>query len=147
MDARTLGAALPLPLLATLALAPLAQAENLVVNGEFDEDVVGWSTSSISVEGVWASLDFDGSGSSGSVLVTSTLEQLRVSVGVTQCVDFEPGQTLEFSGALYVPSGQSEAASVGYIMDWRAEAACSVVGALVNLNDFSDHIVFNRLAG
>ncbi len=113
--------------------APVVHAENLVVNGEFNQDLAGWSTESASVEGVWAALDFDGSMDSGSVLVTSVESRTGISVGVTQCVEIPPGQPLEFSGALYVPSGQSEEASVGYIMDWREGREGTGCGARVSL--------------
>lgn len=91
----------------------------LVDNGEFDQDVTGWGINSNLVQPDWDPLDFEGSLESGSALVTSTETRLNTAVGITQCILLPAAAPLDFHGAIFVPSAQSEAATVGYSFDWR----------------------------
>lgn len=110
-------------LVATSPASP-ALADNVVPNAEFDENLQGWNTPANAVDAVWDPRDVDDSGASGSALVTSAETMLRTAVGLSQCVPLPAVDLLEFSGAVYVPSGQSEEAVVGYIMDWQ-EGDCN----------------------
>ena len=51
--------------------------------------------------------------------------RLRTAVGLSQCVPLPAVDRLEFSGAVYVPSGQSEEAVVGYTLDWQEGGDCN----------------------
>jgi hypothetical protein len=95
-------------------------AAELVQNGEFDQNTLEWGFNSNLVEFAWDPLDVDNAATSGSVRVTSTETRLNVAVGITQCLVLPPGELFDFSGAVYVPSAQSETATVGYTLDWRA---------------------------
>ncbi len=110
-------------LVATSPASP-ALADNVVPNAEFDVNLQGWNTPAIAVDAVWDPRDVDDSGASGSALVTSAETRLRTAVGLSQCVPLPAVDLLEFSGAVYVPSGQSEEAVVGYVMDWQ-EGDCN----------------------
>jgi len=100
----------------------------LVDNGEFDQDVTGWGVNSNLVQPDWDPLDFGGSLESGSALVASTETRLNTAVGITQCIVLPATAPLDFHGAIFVPSAQSEAATVGYSFDWRAGDCGARVG-------------------
>lgn len=115
------------PLLgALLLLASPVRAIDIVTNGHFDSDTAGWSESAGDVEAVWDPLDVDGSANSGSAEVTSTDSRLDTELGITQCLELPVEETFDFSGAIYVPSGQAETATVGYSLDWDGGEACDV---------------------
>ncbi len=101
-----------------------ARSEDLVVNGSFDEGVANWVRNSDLIEYTWDSFDAAGSSSSGSALVTSTEEWLRVAVGITQCMNLPSATFYHFAGEIYRPSGQSEDARVGFGVEWRT-GTCS----------------------
>lgn len=95
-----------------------ARAEDLVINGSFDENVSNWASNNSLIDHVWDALDADGSVSSGSALVTSTYTAPNVPVPMTQCIDLSTTGFHDFEGSIYRPSGQSEEADVGFMLEW-----------------------------
>ena len=82
-----IGLALALALTLTPALAPKAAAQNLLTNPDFDVDVSDWEDpfSSAFVSFVFDTRDVDDSPSSGSLALTTTIDNGGAS-GVSQCV-------------------------------------------------------------
>ncbi len=110
---------------ATLVVTGRAGADDLVTNGHFDQDTVGWGTNSVDVAVEWDVLDVDASPTSGSAEVTSTDSRLNTAVGITQCLTLPVEEDFDFAGSIYVPSAQAETATVGYTLDWYAGTTCS----------------------
>lgn len=102
-----------------------ARSEDLVVNGGFDENVASWVNSQAFLEVGWGPSDVKGSPLSGSALVTSTDSRTGVTVGMTQCMNLSSTDFHDFTGWIYRPSGQSEEARVGFLLDWRTDVCGS----------------------
>jgi hypothetical protein len=111
-----------LALFAACALALPAAAQELVVNGDFDTNIDGWSLGSFEfIEIEWSASDVDGDPGSGS------LEMLAAASGfAVQCVPVEEGASYRLAGAIapLAPEGESLVEfSLGLF--FRGEAACA----------------------
>lgn len=86
-------------------------AQNLLVNGDFDADFSGWDTPELTP--TWASLDADGLNTSGSVWFANTQAGASVrQVVISQCIPITQTGAYLFGGAAYTPTAQ---ASTGYL--------------------------------
>ncbi|MFH1807693.1 MAG: hypothetical protein ABIJ09_03030 [Pseudomonadota bacterium] len=86
--------------------------QNLVTNGHFNVNTVGW------VNSTWsqiARMTIDGQGdtSSGSGRVSHTYNPGAV-IGVTQCIPVSPSTTYTVTAQYYVPSGQPATPGAGF---------------------------------
>lgn len=112
----------------SLCLAEAARAQNLVVNGDFAANVLGWSTAyhapEISI--AWSDLDPADPTPSGSIEVTSTITSGGGSAGPTQCVDLlfaEPELRMD----VLVPSQPAFAYVTAFpYVRWYSGAGCTV---------------------
>lgn len=79
---------------------------NLVINGNFDHDLSGWTTIYSTGTGTirWIASDADGSPASGAAAVTST--QALAGYQLVQCVDVTPGATYDFGVSVRIPANQ-----------------------------------------
>ncbi len=76
--------------------------DNLLVNPDFDTDLVGW----VDVIGaLWDPEDVDGAGSSGSARVV-VQQPPNSAAGLIQCVPISPGGEYAFEASGLFPSGQ-----------------------------------------
>jgi hypothetical protein len=93
------------PVLLALACTPL-HAQNLVINGEFDESLIGWVNSSdTEMTAVWSPADSNGSLESGSMRVTNLSPGASNGVVASQCVPVNSGQSYTYGGKVRIPSG------------------------------------------
>lgn len=96
-----------LPCLITCCMPGLAPAQNLLVNGDFDADLSGWSVDPLAPVPSWEDIDIDDWAGSGAVRVTNTAaEPLGRIFPLEQCVPLtEPGRYRVIAHG-YIPSGQ-----------------------------------------
>lgn len=97
------------------------EAQNLVVNPNFDNDTSGWSGL-----GSWDSWDVDGSPSSGSATWLNDWSGGGGSVYFSQCIELvTPIKAFDLWGYVYIPGGQ---AGTGYsnLSAWfYSDSACN----------------------
>jgi hypothetical protein len=118
---RTAGAALGL----LIAVAPSAQAANLLTNSSFDTDPSGWVFGTGSAPAVigWSAEDAAGETDSGSLELTS-LSWDQETVSVVQCVPVTPGAHYRFGGKMYIaPNDAPILAAIG--LRYYKDGACS----------------------
>ena len=85
------------------------QAQNIVLNGEFDDSLIGWNaTGDPNMLAVWSPADANGSLSSGSVRITNQWPNASNGVTVSQCVPVNTGQRYTYGGKVRVPSGAAQ---------------------------------------
>jgi hypothetical protein len=84
---------------------PMAAAQNLVVNGDFDNDVDGWTELSIPLS--WdPTSDYQNSPASGSALIVNAIP--LGNSGAVQCINgIVAGEAYRLSAWLRAPTGQS----------------------------------------
>lgn len=103
--------------------ASSAAAQNMVVNGDFDTDVLGWTTFGTPFD--WNSADWLGAPVSGSGLLTNEVDG-TMHAGIVACVDgVVGGQSYDLGGMIMIPSGQAGSGGAGYGLYWREGAGCS----------------------
>jgi hypothetical protein len=109
-----------------LWLGAAAGAQNLVVNGSFDSNVSGWSTVPNDPEiGIaWSPLDPDDPTASGSIEVTSTVDNGGVN-GPSQCVDATSASPLRLSMEGLVPTQLIEYLYADPIVRYFDTPSCS----------------------
>jgi hypothetical protein len=92
-----------------LALAaPVALAQNLVVNPEFDTNVAFWTVPFPGATIVWNPLDWNGNPSSGSALVTNETAFANGLAGaVSTCLVVPVTGSYEYGAHIRIPSGQT----------------------------------------
>jgi len=99
-------------------------AQNLVVNPDFDTDVVGWSPF-YDIDFIWDPLDYQGDPSSGSGFAAST-DAPGSNSGIVQCVEpIVAGEAYGLSGWLNVSPSQAGDGYVGLFVWWRDGAGCT----------------------
>jgi hypothetical protein len=104
-----------------LALAPPVLAGSLV-NPGFDSDVSGWNVVSPTV---WDALDADGSGSSGSVLMTYDVTSGGGTITFgRQCLAVLPGE-YAYGAMSYVPPGEPDVTAGRVLVFTYASGDCS----------------------
>ncbi len=134
-------------LLGELLLPPVAGAQNLVANGEFDVDVDGWTVISPSISDLdWHTADATGCGDdSGSALATNFSIVASGSSMFEYCVpDVAPGQLLSFGGRLRFPTGQVQTGYSYILLSWMEQDDCQGNGLG---GEVSDLIVQSATAG
>ncbi len=108
-------------------LAAPAAAQNLVVNGEFDENLAFWQILNPSITAGWDALDVDDDPISGSARVVSTQSMPGSELagsGLLQCFSVAPGARLEMSAWAYVPSGQANNALPDLNATYFSDPSC-----------------------
>jgi hypothetical protein len=89
------------------AVAP--GCETLAANAGFSKDTDGWQQEPYSIKLEWNAGDAGGSSSSGSILVTNSMDNTIDGLapgGGMQCLDAEPGATYAMAGDVFIPKGQ-----------------------------------------
>lgn len=112
-----------------IAGAASAQGENLLVNGDFDEDYVGWFMAPSWVLHEWShEPDVNGVPTSGSLRQENVNDDGIKAGGMGQCVSVTPGQAYRFGGSTYVPSGQAAEGGAGIHFQWKGTPDCTDSG-------------------
>ncbi len=129
---------------ATFALAFLASvatplhAQDLVLNGGFDQSLIGWeATGNPDMVAVWNPEDSNADPQSGSIRITNISPGAGNGVTVTQCVPVNSGQRYTATGRVRIPSGAGQdlanAARIG--LRWYDGPDCTTPnGGSVNGN-------------
>jgi hypothetical protein len=91
-----------------LCAAPL-HAQNLVLNGGFDDSLIGWvSSGDGGINAEWSAADADDNADSGSAFVANFSAGPSNGVTLAQCVPVHSGQTYILSGKVRIPSGAGQ---------------------------------------
>jgi hypothetical protein len=91
---------------AVIAIAAPAAAQNMLTNNSFPANVAGWALDG-SASVAWNSLDADGSPASGSALVTNSSPGASNGAGMYQCAGAViAGNSYDYGGRILIPSGQ-----------------------------------------
>ena len=111
-----------------LAAASTARADaNLIINGEFDSDVVPWIPVNENFSVVWDSADSAGLPTSGSARVTS--RQMDAGgpssggAGAVECIRVVEA-SYAVSALYFIPSGQNHTAEPDVAVAWFDDTAC-----------------------
>lgn len=107
--------------------APL-HAQNIVLNGTFDESLIGWYTSSdTDMTADWSPVDAGASGTSGSVRIVNISAGASNGVTLNQCVPINSGQRYTYGGKVRIPSGTGQVLTNNAVMSLRyySEPDCS----------------------
>ncbi len=112
------------PLLLAIWLIPVVSAADLV-NGEFDEDLSGWSLPPGIVSAAWDPLDVDGALGSGSARLTNSGSGGNTGGGLEQCLAIVPGASYTVGGAAFIPTRQSGAGTATLLAIVRDGADCT----------------------
>ena len=108
-----------------IAANPCAEAQNLIVNGNFDSDVSGWTPLGASLSAEWDPSDYAGSPSSGSLLGTND-SPTSANLSVVSCVDsISGGQPYQYTGWIKTPSGQTVTGLFRLYWYWYPLASCA----------------------
>ncbi|HZI63313.1 MAG TPA: hypothetical protein VFE44_00965 [Thermoanaerobaculia bacterium] len=85
--------------------AEAAIAQNQVSNSNFDTEIPPWSEGAAVT---WSSIDFQGSPSSGSTLLTNTSGSAGGAIQMNQCVagGVSAGASYVLGGQVFIPSEQ-----------------------------------------
>lgn len=124
-------------LLASLAVAAMPlQAQDLVLNGGFDDDLSGWSTGDDpNMVVVWSALDANASSASGSMRVVNVSANASNGVTAEQCIPVNAGQSYTATAKVRVPSGAGQSIDnrAAVSLRWYAGPDCttSIGGAVV----------------
>ena len=107
---------------------PLASAQNMLTNGNFNTDVSGWSDRSY-ITLLWSADDVNASPSSGSAEVINAHPNAAVGAGISQCSTFPvtPGEAYLFRGDVLIPSGQTISGSATIGTYWTDGPDCTGV--------------------
>jgi hypothetical protein len=92
-------------LLGLLGAAAPGYGQNVVVNGDFDANVAGWSFDGRGTV-AWDPLDSAGSPTSGSGRITSAQPPANAGAGASQCIPFALTGPFELGARIRFPSGQ-----------------------------------------
>jgi hypothetical protein len=111
--------------LALLIAAPALAQTNLVTNGSFDEDVLGWEPVEDFISIRFDPEDVDASEDSGSARVTFGEDLLAKKGHVAQCVAVLPGRTYVGAASFLIPSEQNRMGSAGLRVAWFESSNCS----------------------
>jgi hypothetical protein len=111
--------------LALLIAAPALAQTNLVTNGSFDEDVLGWEPVEDFISIRFDPEDVDASEDSGSARVTFGEDLLAKKGHVAQCVAVLPGRTYVGAASFLIPSEQNRMGSAGLRVVWYKSSDCS----------------------
>lgn len=96
------------PVFIALACSPL-HAQNLVLNGEFDDSLLGWeNTGGTSMTAAWSPADANASLQSGSARITNISPGASNGVTLSHCVPVNSGQRYAYGGKVRIPSGAGQ---------------------------------------
>lgn len=110
---------------AVLVLPGSAACQDLVTNGHFDTDINGWTLECCGGFQAWDPLDWQGSTSSGSLRVTTTIVGPPNSTQSRQCITLSPSGTYELGGRIRFPSGQPGGGIASVGLSLYSNTACS----------------------
>ena len=106
-----------------MMVASVAAAQNLVVNGDFDNDVSGWTEMSSILLSWDPTSDYQNSPESGSALIVNA--DLSANSGAVQCVNgIVGGEAYGLSAWLRAPTGQSGQGNGGVFVWWYVVPNC-----------------------
>jgi len=111
-------------LLLTVLVATTAGAQNMLANGNFDDDMTSWSLDDGSR--MWMPIDANGSSSSGSAQVSGGGYGVDVTLVMSQCVPVNESYNYEFGADILIPSGQSSSANGLIFSRFYSDTECSV---------------------
>lgn len=111
---------------AALFGAAPACAQNLVVNGDFDTDVSGWTPSPFNR---WDEADHEEAPDSGSLLIRNNFLNPQASIGVSQCVAVTPGTPYDVGASFLIPSGQGSTGAAYLAIVWNSSPDCNGITA------------------
>jgi len=108
--------------LALLFTGPVV-AQNLVTNGDFDDDVAAWTEGIIPL--TWdGTSDCEDDTLSGSALILNNAPSVTYS-GATQCIDsIVVGEAYRLSAWLNVPPGQTGSGYATVFVSWFSQPGC-----------------------
>ena len=115
-----------LSVVAALFGAAPSHAQNLVVNGDFDANVSGWTPSPFNV---WDEADHEEAPDSGSLLIRNTVVNPQASVGAFQCVAVTPGIPYDVGASFLIPSGQGSTGAAYLAIVWNSSPDCNGITA------------------
>lgn len=103
-----------------------ARADELVVNGRFDDDLVGWKTfHDAQRQADWAAADAAGSSSSGSAKLTNTeMQAAIVNTPMVQCVPVQAGEDYRAAAKIRVEPGQARTGMAALYLIWFSNTDC-----------------------
>jgi len=108
-----------------LTTASTQGAQNLIPNGTFDTNTAGWTVDSNNT--LPSAFSWNATGAPpGSAQITNSLAGANLSNYVyTQCIAVNPSASLNFSGDMRRPSGQSTAGNGFLFVYWYLEPTCN----------------------
>jgi hypothetical protein len=109
---------------ACLAFPAWSAGQNLVVNGNFDGDVLGWKIVRGDGTEVWDPLDFQNDPASGSMHLTNTGVEPNAFTVSGQCIELIPSGTYEFGTDVRFPAGSMPGAA-SVVVGWFGNPCCS----------------------
>ncbi len=108
-----------------IAANPCTEAQNLIVNGNFDSDISGWTPLGASLSADWDPSDYDGSPNSGSLLGTNDWPS-SANFAVVSCVDsISDGQPYQYTGWIKTPLGQTVTGLFQLTWYWYSLPSCA----------------------
>jgi len=109
---------------ATVSISnPVVFAQNLVVNGDFDTDVGGWSSYHCLL--AWDPADCHLSAQSGSAWLSND-NDFEPTTAIFACVDgVIGGQIYDFGGWVWIPPGQASSGSAKLGLYWHDGVGCA----------------------
>ena len=106
-----------------MMVASVAAAQNLVVNGDFDNDVSGWTEMSSILLSWDPTSDYQDSPESGSALIVNA--DLWANSGAVQCINgIVAGEAYGLSAWLRAPTGQIGQGTGGVFVWWYVVPDC-----------------------
>ena len=111
---------------ACLMSAATAAAQNLLTNGSFDGNMIGWAFgSNVSWDGT---LDATGASGSGSVKALA-LAGGGGYAAVYQCVAVAGSTDYKAGGSVYIPAGQASSGHAYFAFTFYSDAGCSTIAS------------------
>ena len=109
-----------------LLIAPQADAQNMVVNGNFDGDTSNWTDGVSQGTFVFDPLNYSGPAGSGSGLMTITSTGPMWTGNATQCITgVSDAGVYDWGARVYIPSGHSTTGEVYLQLVWYSSTDCS----------------------
>ena len=109
---------------ACLAFPAWSAGQNLVVNGNFDGDILGWKIVRGEGTEVWDPLDFQNNPVSGSLHLTNTGLGANAVTVSGQCIELNPSGTYEFGTNVRFPAG-SVPGGASVVVGWFGNPCCT----------------------
>lgn len=101
----------------------VVSAQNLVINGDFDTDVGGWTSYHCLL--AWDPADSQQSVTSGSAWISND-NDIEPTTAIFACVDgIVGGQSYDLGGLVWIPSGQPSTGSAKLGLYWHDGPGCT----------------------